>query len=304
VKSTKPLLPPAIRTRKRSLVKGPIGHSRGESAQTRWTHPQAHLLSRLVICAVVAASFGPLFLQISNPFLWVIDVLFRTYVMFLGTVMAHEGTHGHLGATKAANFWWGRLALLPTMVPFTNFRKTHQLHHAHTNIPDQDPDHFLKPRHAFELPLRAIAMPHQWFFWLRKRGRIKKGDVVELVLNYVGIFVVYGIMLALVDPSRLLWGMVPALILVSMLLWYPFAFKTHEGFATGSAEARSHNYYGRFMYWFSLGLSMHRQHHMQPKLTWIELKSYVEDMPVGSKLRFLPKRDIQTAAQSHEYAVN
>ena len=74
-----------------------------------------NLLSRLVICGVIAAALGPLLLQITNPFLLTLDVLFRTYVMFLGTVMAHEGTHGHLGATKASNFWWGRLALLPAL---------------------------------------------------------------------------------------------------------------------------------------------------------------------------------------------
>ncbi|MGH9907031.1 MAG: hypothetical protein ACRD8U_15790, partial [Pyrinomonadaceae bacterium] len=71
---------------------------------------------------------GILFLEPSNVFFYTIDVVFRTYLIFVGTVMAHEGVHGHLGRTKAANFWWGRLALLPSMVPFTNFRKTHHLH--------------------------------------------------------------------------------------------------------------------------------------------------------------------------------
>ncbi len=84
-------------------------------------------------------SIGTLFLQPSNLFQFIIDVLLRTYLIFIGTVMAHEGVHGHLGRTKRANFWWGRIALLPSMVPYTNFRKTHRLHHAHTNVPDQDP---------------------------------------------------------------------------------------------------------------------------------------------------------------------
>jgi len=259
----------------------------------QWTRPGICLLSRSVICLVVVVSIGTLFLQPSNPLRYVIDVLLRTYLMFIGTVMAHEGIHGHLGATKASNFWWGRLALLPSMVPYSNFRKTHHLHHAYTNIPDQDPDHFMKSRNFLEIPVRAVAMPHQWFFWLWKRGRIKKQDLVELALNYIGIFTVYGGVLALVGPSRLFWGMIPALVLVSILLWYPFAYLTHEGFSTGSAELRSHNYYGRFMYWFSLGLSMHREHHLQPRLTWIELKDYVEEAHTGSGLQFLPERDIR-----------
>jgi fatty acid desaturase len=226
------------------------------------------------------------------------DVLLRAYLIFLSTVMAHEGVHGHLGRTRAANFWWGRVALLPSMVPYTNFRKTHHLHHAHTNVPGEDPDHFMKSRSTFGLLLRALAMPHQWFFWLRRRGLVRKSDVVELALNYAGIFSVYSAVLLFAGPSRLLWGMAPALVIVSVLLWYPFAVQTHEGFSTGPAEARSHNYYGRFMYWFSLGLSVHREHHLQPKLSWIELREYVEDAPAtrGRWPLRLPRRDIRLEA--------
>jgi fatty acid desaturase len=135
-------------------------------------------------------------------------------------------------------------------------------------------------------------MPHHWFFWLRKRRRLQRSDLIELVLNYLGIAVLYAVVLAFIGPTRLFWGMVPPLILVSVLLWYPFAVQTHEGFSTGPAVSRSHNYYGRFMYWFSLGLSMHRVHHLQPKLSWIELCPFVEPVPRGLS-RWLPQRDIQ-----------
>ena len=254
--------------------------------------PQIYYLSRTIICLTGLLSISTLFVPLTHPLLMVVDILLRTYLIFLGTVMAHESVHGHLGRTRAANFWWGRIALIPSMVPFTNFRKTHQLHHAHTNIPEQDPDHFMKSRNLVELVLRALAMPHHWFFWLRKRDRVKRSDVIELVLNYLGIIAVFSTVLAFVGAERLFWGMLPPLVLVSLLLWYPFAVQTHEGFSTGPANLRSHNYYGRFMYWFSLGLSMHRVHHLQPKLSWIELRRFVEPAPPGvSKWR--PQRDVQ-----------
>lgn len=251
-----------------------------------------YYLSRTIICVTGLLSIGTLFIPTTNVLHMIVDVLLRTYLVFAGTVMAHEGVHGHLGRTRAANFWWGRVALVPSMVPFTNFRRTHQLHHAYTNVPDQDPDHFMKSRNFVELCLRAIAMPHQWFFWLRRHGRLRRSDVVELFLNYVGIAAVYAVVLWFVGSERLFWGMAPALMLVSVLLWYPFAVQTHEGFSTGAAVARSHNYYGWFMYWFSLGLSIHREHHLQPKLSWIELRPFVEAAPPGSS-RWLPRRDIR-----------
>lgn len=262
------------------------------------TRPRVYLISRSITCAVVAASIGSLFFQPRGLWWYAADVLLRSYLIFVGTVMAHEGAHGHLGHTRAANFWWGRLALLPSTVPFANFRKTHHLHHAHTNVPGEDPDHFMKSRNAAELVLRALAMPHQWFFWLGRRGRIRRDDLIELALNYAGIFAVYGVVLMFVGPSRLFWGVAPALVIVSVLLWYPFAVQTHEGFSTGPAESRSHNYYGRFMYWFSLGLSMHREHHLQPRLSWIGLREYVEEAPAGAGRwsALIPRRDIRPEA--------
>jgi len=248
--------------------------------------------SRAVISVVVISSVGTLFFEPANPALYLLDVLLRTYLIFVGTVMAHEGTHGQLGRTRAANFWWGRLALLPSTVPYTNFQRTHRIHHAYTNIPGKDPDLFMKPNHALEIPFRALAMPHQWFFWLLRRGKIGRSHLLNLFLNYLGIAVTYGLVLYFVGWNRLLWGMVPSLTLVSLLLWYCFALKTHEGFSTGPPEMRSHDYYGMIMYLFSFGLSMHRSHHLHPTLSWIELKKFVKPAPKGTGRRLLPVRDI------------
>jgi len=94
------------------------------------------------------------------------------------------------------------------------------------------------------------------------------------------------------NPARYLLGMVPALVLVSLLLWYPFAIKTHEGWSLGRPETRSHDYYGRFMYWFSAGLSLHRAHHLHPELTWLELRAHVQPAPSEGG-RWLPRRRME-----------
>ena len=87
----------------------------------RWSRERVYLLSRLVVCAVAASSLGSLFLTPQSVWSYTLDVLVRTYLVFVGTVMAHEGSHGLLGRTRRANVWWGRLALLPSMVPYANF---------------------------------------------------------------------------------------------------------------------------------------------------------------------------------------
>ena len=260
--------------------------------KSNWTRRHIFYLSRGVICFVLLSSLGSFFIPVSGFAARVIDMLLRTYLIFVGAVMAHESVHGHLATTRSGNYWWGRIALLPSMVPFTNFRRTHQLHHAFTNIPDKDPDHFMKSRNLLELALKALAMPHHWFFWLRRRGRLKKNDVAELILNYLAIALLHGFIFTLVGAERFFWGIVPPLALVSLMLWYPFAVQTHEGFSIGQAESRSHNYYGHFMFWFSLGLSMHREHHLKPKLAWIELLPFVQK-PARASFSLWPQRDIK-----------
>ena len=241
----------------------------------RWERAKLYRLSRIVSVLLVAVSLGTLFWQ---PVGWLetsVDILFRAYLMFLCTVMAHESVHGLMGKTKAANLWWGRFVLIPATVPCVNFRKTHRMHHSHTNDPENDPDFYAKPNHWWEIPFRVLSVPHNWIMWLHKRGKTKPRDVAELLINYVVLIAVYGSIMYFVGGERLAWGMIPSLVIVSHLLWYPFAVKTHEGFSTGAEETRSHNYYGQFMYWFTLGLSIHREHHMYQQLAWIELKQFV-----------------------------
>ncbi len=262
-------------------------------AERRNLKRRTYLVSRSIVCLVVGGALGSLVWIPGSPFLYGIDILLRTWLVFLGTVMAHEGVHGHLGATKRANFGWGMVALIPSLVPFTNFRRTHHLHHAHTNDPDRDPDIFMQPGNAIEIVMRAVAMPHQWYFWLKRRNLLDRKHRRELVLNYAIIAAAFGFLVAWVGPERVAWGMAPVLVLVSVLLWYPFALKTHEGHSLGAAETRSHDYYGHLMYWLSLGLSMHRVHHEKPQLSWIELRSFVQPAPRGSWGGLIPRRDIK-----------
>ena len=168
-------------------------------AGSEWTRRQIFFLSRAVICGIVIASGIALHSHFrtcsSAP-----DIVLRTYVVFVGTVMAHESVHGHLAKTRAG-ISGGTHCSLPSMVPFTNFRRTHQLHHSFTNNPEKDPDHFMKSRNLVELGLRAVAMPHHWFFWLRRRGLLKRADLVELTLNYAGIFVLHSLFFLLVGAE-------------------------------------------------------------------------------------------------------
>ena len=208
--------------------------------EKRWPKWQVYALSRLVVVMVLVLSLGTFFWTPQGPLQWTADVVFRVWMMFLGTVMAHECTHGLLGSTRRVNGIWGRLSLIPVTVPYVNFRKTHLMHHAYTNDPVKDPDYFVKANHWWEVPIRAVSVPHHWIVWLHARGQIRRGDVLEWGLTYVFIVGLYLSIGLHAGVARTAWGLFPALILVSIFLWYPFASMTHEGYSLGDAEYRSH----------------------------------------------------------------
>ncbi len=266
---------------------------------SHWTRSQVYALNRSLVIIVVFGTMGTLLLQPSHWWEWGLDYLLRSYLIFVGCTMAHESGHFHLGATARANRWWGRLATLPSTVPALNFRKTHGMHHAYTNIPDKDPDYFLKPNHLWEVPFRSLGLPHWWFLWLYRHGKIKRRDWMELFLSYLVSIVLFGAIIERMGVARVAWGVLPALATNSIFLWYFFAVKTHDGYLTSSEEEKSHNYYGHLIYWLSIGLSMHRVHHTQPQLGWIEILPYVEQKPSEIPLGFgFPRHIIRHADKS------
>jgi fatty acid desaturase len=151
------------------------------------------------------------------------------------------------------------------------FRKTHLQHHSATNIPEVDPDEFLNTPHTWQIPFRAFSLPYHWVVWMWKTGRFPFRDRVEYALNYVVVAAVFGTIAYFTSLERVLVGLLASATLHSFLLWYWFAIKTHEGYSTGAPETRSHNYDGRLLYWLSFGLSMHRLHHMKPRLAWLQM---------------------------------
>jgi len=228
-------------------------------------------VNRVVTCATLSLTFASYFWQPGHLLPYALDIVVRAYLHFIAGVMAHESVHGHLGNTRSANQWWGRLALLPTTVPFVTFRKTHLHHHSATNIPEADPDEFLNTPHAWQIPFRAFALPYHWVFWMWRSGRFPRRDRIEYVLSYLAVGVVYGTIAYFTSLERVVVGQLTSATLHSLLLWYCFAIKTHEGYSTGALETRSHNYDSRLLYWLSFGLSMHRLHHMEPRLAWLQM---------------------------------
>lgn len=235
-------------------------------------------INRFIIIALLVISSLQYFWT-PTGFWWIPDILFRTYLLFICGVMGHEGSHSCLANTKMGNIWWGRASFIPLMVPNVQFRITHRYHHSFTNE-EKDPDMLLKMDHWWQFPGRALAMPHYWVKWMKKNGLLTKSVLIEWALSYVVFAIFFGTIVYFVGWQRVAMGLLPAQLLNSFLLWYPFAVKTHEGHQVGRAEVRSHDYYGSFFYWLTMGLSLHRAHHMNPHLGWLQLRPFIQKGPM------------------------
>lgn len=79
----------------------------------------------------------------------------------------HEATHKNIMGKATRGRWIeeaiGRFASVPTGIEFTSHRAGHMRHHAYTNDPARDPDHFTEGRLS-ELPLKFYGMTMLYSF--------------------------------------------------------------------------------------------------------------------------------------------
>ncbi|MBI4820729.1 MAG: fatty acid desaturase [Deltaproteobacteria bacterium] len=248
-------------------------------------------LNRVIALLAVAVAIGSLFVVPTSTLGWAFDIAIRTYATFVASVMAHEAVHGHLGRRRVSNAF-GRLALVPACVPFVSFRRTHVMHHAHTNEASRDPDLFLKAPYTALTLLRCVLLPHSWIFWLRRHRPLRQKQLIEIGVSYALMITLYLALGTHVGFWRVGLGMTASLVLASILSWYPFGVLTHEGFSTGGPETRSHDFFGYPLFWITLGCSLHRAHHQNPRRSWLELLPMVRRAPTAT-LGFL-SRDIRS----------
>ncbi|MBI4471808.1 MAG: fatty acid desaturase, partial [Acidobacteria bacterium] len=162
----------------------PVGRSHREMTHAATISlNRAVAVNRITTAGAVSLALGSYFWQPTLIIHYVLDIALRAYMHFVAGSMAHESVHGHLGNSRWANLWWGRIAMLPTTVPFVIFRKTHLRHHAATNIPEKDPDEFLNTPRAWEIPLRAWLLPYHWVTWLMRNGQFTAYDRIEYALT-------------------------------------------------------------------------------------------------------------------------
>jgi fatty acid desaturase len=226
-------------------------------------------------------------------------VLFLTFCWFCVAAVFHECAHQNLGANRRANIWGGRIIGTILAIPYTAFRETHMLHHAHLNTPRDcelwpyaDPGASLTFRRLFvwfDIVGGVIAAPiiFSRIVWARnsplnpKHRRTILKEYLAVALFWGGIFFgtfwlhVQGMIdLTRFDPVWLL----P--VLLSPMLNTVRKLSEHLGMASydpilGTRTIIPGNFVTRLCSYFDFELCVHGPHHRHPKLSCDRLAPYM-----------------------------
>ena len=131
------------------------------------------------------AAWGTVALFLANAALWTlslvaaiehlwplwVSLIFSTIAIYVNYTPLHEAVHGNIAAGNR-NLTWANevIGTISGIIFFHGFalhRVTHLAHHANTNDPDRDPDHWAHGPPSLALAARCltILVPHERFGW-------------------------------------------------------------------------------------------------------------------------------------------
>ncbi|MGK0388383.1 MAG: fatty acid desaturase [Maribacter sp.] len=239
---------------------------------------------------------------------WVI--LINSIMAYLLFTPMHEAGHMNIVGNKKSLRWIneviGWLSGIPILAPFYTFKVLHFRHHAHTNNPKKDPDHWLASNSWISLlfhsttifPIYLVKGLHLLYFGDRIVKKVKK----ELKIGFIGLFMI--IILLVTSGTLIGWNLVfqfwilPAII-AQTLLAITFDWLPHHPHQEKSRYLNSRIFDIPGLSILLLGQNYHLIHHLYPRIPFYDYKetfSSIKDDLVneGSDIISLEKRESTT----------
>lgn len=229
--------------------------------------------------------------------LW-LGLIINTAVATTFYMPMHEAAHGNIMGrsrrSKALEDLIGRCCAIPLGFPYHAHRASHMRHHAHTNDPTRDPDHFtagsllgVVPAWLGQvmvvslLPVFALVPPAQRLIPRRMRQTLNGGGRSEGI-SQLGFWLmsalalIVAFLVGLGWPALLLWyipSRLQALWLLFIFAWYPH----HPADEVGRyASTRVAVFPGSGL--LIRGHDHHAVHHLFPRVPHYRLKALWQDI--------------------------
>ncbi|MFT6397981.1 MAG: ferredoxin-NADP reductase/fatty acid desaturase [Bradymonadia bacterium] len=201
-------------------------------------------------------------------------MLAATVLAYAGFTVMHEASHGNIDGGEAAAAWLeealGWIGGFLLFAPYPVFRAMHLQHHAHTNDPERDPDHWV----AADTPMSVLArcftiFPHYYAEFFRGRFGGPGVGVRSRAGSIVGVSVMIALLVGLVAAglgreALLLW-VVPAW-LASAVLAFAFDWLPHHPHAIQERFRNTRVLLGPGLTLSLLWQNYHLIHHLYPRV--------------------------------------
>ena len=226
----------------------------------------------MIVCAYILVISTTLAGLVSYP----LASLICTYLCFASFTIQHDAGHGNIfimgSALKPLENAIGWIASIPLLVsPYRLFKTIHDRHHAFTNDPERDPDHFSFGTKWYQILLNTYYMPLKYLvIAITTLGHIKifrdtytsTAVYLLLVLGSLAVLAFHGY-----TSEVLTFAIIPTVITTFLLVIF-FDYVPHH---PHKSQGRYHNtriYPSKLLNILLLGQNYHLIHHMYPRLPW------------------------------------
>jgi fatty acid desaturase len=216
-------------------------------------------------------------------------VLLNTVMAYLLFTSMHEAAHSNISGTSSSAKWLdevvGWASSWTLFAPFYLFKIIHFKHHAHTNDPEKDPDHWLASKNFFSLLFHSFTVfPVYLISGLRlllgKEPLVQKIRR-ELWISYAvlaALFVILGVLIAQFGAyyPLMLW-VLPA-FLAQALLAFAFDWLPHHPHENRERYLNTRVVDIPGISAFLLSQNFHLIHHLYPNIPFYHYKNAYKEI--------------------------
>ncbi len=252
----------------------PAAHHRGAPDVAAWANPTIWLAVATVVGWAIG--WGG---YLSSTLPWWLALAVNSVATYFGFTVFHESVHRTAHRNRRIN---DALGVVPAWMlggfTYPLFRVSHLNHHAHTNDPERDPDHWVAKGSMWLKPLvlittgenyRRLSYRHGWV-----TTRQKWTQIVVDVLVYGAI--IGSIPFGLFDEYMVVF-MGPALV-AGLFLFWAFDYLPHYPFDSRERFYDTRVQPGRLRHAILLGQNYHLIHHLWVTVPWFKYRQVFREL--------------------------
>jgi beta-carotene hydroxylase len=244
-----------------------------------------------IILTLIAFAFyfASIFLAVYSIVPLYFSVIINTIMTYILFTSMHEAGHYNISGGLKKYRWLdeviGWTSALTLFAPFYLFKNIHFRHHAYTNHPEKDPDHWLASKNIVSLIFHSATVFPAYFYnglkILLTEKKLSKSIKKEFQIAFVVLcfmiasFIVLA-MLYSVEFIFLLW-VLPAII-SQMFLAISFDWLPHHPHTSRDKYLGSRVFDIPFLSIFLLSQNYHLIHHLNPSIPFYDYRKTYKTM--------------------------